>query len=132
VAAAVITSAGKVLMIRRSVAEGHLTWQFPAGKLEAGGESAESAAVREAVEETGVTVMPRRVLGERTHPDTGARITYVACSLVGGTARAASSGEVAEVRWATAQEAGELADGAIYEPVRRYLRDVAALIGRGE
>jgi len=125
VAAAVIVLDARVLMVRRAVAEGALSWQFPAGKTEPG-ESAEEATVREAAEETGVTVTARRLLGERVHPGTGARITYVACDLVAGTARPASSREVAEVRWSSAEEADELTAGTIYDPVRRYLHEVAS------
>jgi 8-oxo-dGTP diphosphatase len=120
VAAAVITSGGRVLMIRRTVAEGTLSWQFPAGRTEPG-ESPEDAAVREAAEEAGVTVTARRVLGERIHPGTGAQVAYVACDLVAGTAHPNSSREVAEVRWATLTEADDLTSGSIYELVRRYL-----------
>jgi 8-oxo-dGTP diphosphatase len=67
VAAAVITSGGRVLLIRRAVAEGALSWQFPAGKT-GPGESAQDTAVREAAEEAGVTVIARRMIGERVHP----------------------------------------------------------------
>src|SRR6185437_2848028 len=120
IAAAVVTHGGRVLLIRRAVAEGTLSWQFPAGKM-LPGENAERAAVREASEEAGVTVTAKHVLGERVHPGTGARITYVACDMVAGTARPASAREVAEVRWASPQDVDDLTGGTIYEPVRRYL-----------
>jgi 8-oxo-dGTP diphosphatase len=129
VGAAVIMSGGRVLLIRRATAEGTLSWQFPAGKTEPS-ESVEDAAAREAAEEAGVTVIALRVLGERIHPATAARITYVACDLAGGVARAASKREVAEARWVTLEEADELTGGTIYEPVRRYLGEAGA--GRGE
>lgn len=122
VAAAVITSGGRVLLIRRTAAEGALLWQFPAGKV-LPGETAEEAAAREAAEETGVEVTATHLLGERIHPGTGARVAYVGCALAGGTARAASPGEVAEVRWASSQEADELTAGTIYAPVLQYLRE---------
>ena len=120
IAAAVITYGGRVLLIRRAVAEGALSWQFPAGKTEPG-ESAEDAAAREGAEETGITAVALHVIGERVHPQTGARVSYVACTVAGGTARTASPREVAEVRWASLREADELTGGTIYEPVRRYL-----------
>lgn len=124
VAAAVITCGGRVLLIRRAVAEAALSWQFPAGKVQAG-ENAEQAAAREAAEETGVEVTGMRLLGERVHPATGALIAYVACALGSGTARPASPREVAEVRWVSPQEADDLTGGTIHEPVRLYLREIA-------
>ncbi|HEY8982450.1 MAG TPA: NUDIX domain-containing protein, partial [Streptomyces sp.] len=36
IAAAVIVRGGRVLLVRRRVAEGELVWQFPAGKVEVG------------------------------------------------------------------------------------------------
>jgi 8-oxo-dGTP diphosphatase len=125
IAAAVITYGGRVLLIRRALAEGALSWQFPAGKI-LPGESAEEAAVREAAEETGVEVTAVHLLGERIHPATGVRITYVACTAASGAAWAMSPREVAEVRWASPQEADELTGGTIYAPVRRYLRKAAS------
>jgi 8-oxo-dGTP diphosphatase len=124
IAAAVITYSARVLLIRRAVAEGALSWQFPAGKV-LPGETAEEGAVREAAEEAGVEVTAARLLGERVHPGTGARVTYVACAAADGTARVASAREVAEVRWVSPEEADELTGGTVYEPVREYLRRVA-------
>ncbi|GIM93808.1 NUDIX domain-containing protein [Paractinoplanes toevensis] len=77
VAAAVVVDDGKVLLIRRAVAEGRLSWQFPAGKVEPG-ESGEQAAAREAFEETGLVLRSVGSLGERVHPDTGRVMIYVA------------------------------------------------------
>lgn len=67
IAAAVIVNDGQVLLVRRRVSEGALSWQFPAGEVEAG-ESGAEAAVRETQEETGLTVRPAGSLGERVHP----------------------------------------------------------------
>jgi 8-oxo-dGTP diphosphatase len=128
IAAAVITYGARVLLIRRAVAEGALSWQFPAGKV-LPGETAEEGAMREAAEETGVEVTVAQLLGERIHPGTGACIAYVACTVTGGTSRAASPREVAEVRWASPEEADELTGGTIYEPVRRYLREATGAAG---
>lgn len=85
ITAAIIVSDGRVLMVRRRVKEGELSWQFPAGEVEAG-ESAEDAAVREALEETGLIVRATKHLGERVHPATGRRMIYIACAVVTGTA----------------------------------------------
>src|SRR5690606_39407769 len=86
ISAAIIVADGKVLMVRRRVSEGELMWQFPAGAIEPG-EGAEEAAVREAGEETGLTVKAVRLLGERVHPKTGRAMSYTACEVVEGEAR---------------------------------------------
>ncbi|WP_010284591.1 NUDIX hydrolase, partial [Streptomyces sp. SA3_actF] len=46
IAAAIVINEGRVLMVRRRVSEGQLSWQFPAGEIESG-ETGEEAAVRE-------------------------------------------------------------------------------------
>ncbi|MFD9010395.1 NUDIX hydrolase [Streptomyces sp. NPDC059552] len=101
------------------------SWQFPAGKVEPG-EAWEDAAVRETKEETGLDVSVAGVLGERVHPATGRLMSYAACEVVGGSARAAAPTEIAEVAWATLAELPGYIPYAIFEPVQRYLE---ALIG---
>jgi 8-oxo-dGTP diphosphatase len=123
IAAAVVVDAGRVLLIRRSLPEGSLRWSFPSGKQDPG-ETVEQAAAREALEEAGVTVVPLRLLGERTHPGTGRRMVYVACRLLSGTAHAASPREVAEVAWVGLVELGRLVPGGVYGPVQAYLNEV--------
>ncbi|MFE2297938.1 NUDIX hydrolase [Streptomyces sp. NPDC059445] len=120
VAGAVITHAGRVLLIRRAVAAGSLVWTFPSGKVEAAEDPAE-AAVREALEEAGVIVEPLSVLGERVHPVTGWRVAYVACRLLSGEARAASPREVAEVAWVRFADIPHLVPGGLFGPVEKYL-----------
>lgn len=122
VAAAVVVEDGKVLLVRRAVPEGRLSWQFPAGTVESG-ETAEQAAAREAFEETGLALRSVSGLGERVHPDTGRAMIYVACEVIGGVAHAASREEVAEVVWCDRESLVALIPYPIYEPVRRYLDD---------
>lgn len=86
IAAAVIVKAGRVLLVQRRVKEGSLFWQFPAGEIEAE-ELAGQAAIREAREETGLTVVETKILGQRIHPTTGRTIVYVACDPIEGNAR---------------------------------------------
>src|SRR3954470_10150315 len=86
IAAAVIVNDGRVLLVRRKVKEGQLSWQFPAGEVEPG-ESDADAAARETLEEVGLTVRPVERLGERVHPATGRTMVYVACEVADGTAR---------------------------------------------
>ena len=115
IAASIIVVDGRVLMIRRSVPEGELSWQFPAGKIEPG-ESPEEAAVREAYEETGLIVRAGRSLGERVHPVTGRTMVYVACDLADGTARVMDEREVAEVAWCDRAELAERVPHSLFDP----------------
>ncbi|WP_433371749.1 NUDIX hydrolase [Actinoplanes sp. CA-142083] len=111
-----IVECGRVLLVRRRVAEGRLSWQFPAGKVEPG-ETSVAAAVRETFEETGLIVRAIRPLGSRVHPDTGRMMFYVACEVIEGTAFVAAPEEVAEVAWCDPTMLAGL-----HEPVRDYLR----------
>lgn len=120
VAAAVVIWNCRVLLIRRRVVEGELSWQFPAGKVEPG-ESREAAAVRETREETGVSVAAHKFLGERVHPATGRLIFYTACVLLEGTAHVAAPREVAEVVWVPHDELLRYVPHGIHAPVQKYL-----------
>lgn len=125
IAAAIIVNDGRVLMARRRVREGTLSWQFPAGQLE-DGESPEDAAVRETREEVGLTVVASRLLGERVHPATGRQMAYVLCEVVDGTARVADSEELAEIAWCDRPTLAEYVPTGLFSPVRNYLDDVLA------
>ncbi|MCX4671577.1 NUDIX domain-containing protein [Streptomyces sp. NBC_01381] len=120
IAAAVIVHDGRVLLIRRRVAEVSLLWQFPAGKVEPD-EASEQAAAREALEEAGVVAEPLSVIGERLHPTSGRRVVYVACRWLSGEARAASPREVAEVAWVRLDGIPQLVPGGLFGPVQAYL-----------
>ncbi|MEO3930973.1 NUDIX hydrolase [Micromonosporaceae bacterium B7E4] len=119
IAAAVIVEDGRVLMVRRRVKEGTLSWQFPAGEVEPG-ESDADAAVREAREETGLTVRSVERLGERVHPATGRTMVYVACRVVDGVAFVADTDELAEVEWCSRGKLLEYVPYPFYEPVQDY------------
>lgn len=120
IAAAVIVQDGRVLMVQRRVKEGELSWQFPAGEVEAD-ETPEAAAVRETAEEVGLTVKAIRLLGERVHPKTGRQISYTACQVVSGTATVVDTEELAELAWITHDQIAEFVPYGLFEPVQAYL-----------
>ncbi|WP_411109880.1 NUDIX domain-containing protein [Streptomyces sp. c-19] len=120
VAAAVVVQGERVLLVRRRVAEGALSWQFPAGKIEPE-ETPGEAAARETEEETGLLVVPQSVLGQRVHPMTGREIHYIACRPVGGQAVVASADEVAGLAWATHSEIPQYVPYGLFGPVQNYL-----------
>ncbi|MFJ4337321.1 NUDIX hydrolase [Streptomyces sp. NPDC088915] len=125
IAAAIVVNQGCVLMVRRRVSEGQLSWQFPAGEVEPG-EAREDAAVRETQEETGLTVAAVKLLGERVHPKTGRLMSYTACEVLAGMAHVADTEELAELAWVTHDEIPEYVPYGLFEPVQEYLD--AALI----
>ncbi len=122
ISAAIIVDGGRVLMVRRRAKEGELSWQFPAGGIEAG-ETAEEAAVRETREETGLTVTALKLLGGRVHPKTNRQMFYTACEVVSGTAHVADDDELAEVAWSSHEELPEYVPYGLFGPVQEYLDD---------
>lgn len=120
ISAAIIVDGGLVLMIRRRVSEGELMWQFPAGGIETG-ESPEQAAVRETLEETGLTVEAIKLLGERVHPKTGRLMSYTACRLLEGVAIVGDVEEIAEVAWVAHADLPTYVPYGLFEPVQQYL-----------
>ncbi len=123
IAAAIVTDAGRVLMVRRRVSEGQLSWQFPAGEIEPG-ESPEQAAVRETQEETGLTVKVVELLGERVHPKTGRRMSYTACEVLSGTAAVVDTEELDALAWITRAEIPEYVPYGLFEAVQAHLDEV--------
>ncbi|MEU3299678.1 NUDIX hydrolase [Streptomyces sp. NPDC006678] len=120
IAAAIVVHEERVLMVRRRISEGQLSWQFPAGEAEPG-ETREEAAVRETSEETGLEVAAVRLLGERIHPKTGRLMSYTACEVTGGTAYVADTEELAELAWVALGEIPQYVPYGLYEPVQEYL-----------
>ncbi|MBV6696050.1 NUDIX hydrolase [Kitasatospora aureofaciens] len=120
IAAAIVVHEGRVLMVRRRVSEGQLSWPFPAGEIEAG-ESPEEAAARETKEETGLGVASIKLLGERVHPKTGRLMSYTACEVVSGTAEVVDTEELDELAWVVLAEIPQYVPYGLYEPVQAYL-----------
>ncbi|MCX2969784.1 MULTISPECIES: NUDIX hydrolase [Streptomyces] len=120
IAAAIVIHEGRVLMVRRRVREGQLSWQFPAGEIEPGEELAH-AAVRETQEETGLTVAAVQLLGQRVHPKTGRLMAYTACRVLGGTAQVVDTEELGELAWVAHGDIPEYVPYGLFEPVQEYL-----------
>ncbi len=123
IAAAIIVSDGRVLLVRRRVSEGQLSWQFPAGAVEPG-ESDEEAAVREAWEEVGLRVRAVKRLGERIHPATRRMMVYVACEVVDGTPYVADEEELVEATWCNGAQLTEHVPYPLFGPVQDYFAAV--------
>jgi 8-oxo-dGTP diphosphatase len=127
---AVIIEDGRVLLVKRGHPPLAGEWSIPGGVLELG-ETLREAAVREAREETCLTVEPADLLGvyDRViRDDAGLTIYHFVlidflCRPAGGKAQAADDAD--EVRWFTPAEVGELGlpeDTA--EVVRRGFRKI--------
>ena len=133
ISAAVIVRNGRVLLVKRRVKEGTLSWQFPAGGVEPG-ETPVEAAIREAREETTLVATELKVLGDRIHPKTGREMHYVAVDAPEGFAAVGDEEELAAVAWATHDELGEYVPYGFFEPVQEYLDDAlgesSSVVGR--
>jgi 8-oxo-dGTP diphosphatase len=105
--------------------DGYGTWSFPGGWLEFG-ESPSEAAVREVLEETGVTVAARKDLGFVCCPSEVADIQIVtliiACSYVEGDLRITEPDKCPEVAWVRRPTDGR----PLFAPVRAW-RDAGHL-----
>jgi 8-oxo-dGTP diphosphatase len=120
IAAAVIVKDGCLLLARRRVSEGSLSWQFPAGAIEPG-ETPEDAAVRETFEETGLVVAARSILGERVHPATKRQMFYVQADAIAGSAHVADEEELDTVAWVKLDEISDYVPAPFYGPVQEHL-----------
>jgi len=118
VALAIVTSELGVLAGRRN--DNTPPWTFIGGQLQPG-ESAADCVVREVKEETGLEVVPGRVLGRRVHKDTNRTLIYLAASPAHSTdVYVGDPAELAEVRWLSLAEADELLPG-MFPPAMAYL-----------
>ena len=106
---AIIIENSRVVLVKRAHPPLQAQWSIPGGVLEVG-ELVPDAAVREAREETGLTVEPGELLGvyDRVLRDPGGRVQYhyvlvdFLCRRVSGELQAAD--DAAAVRWFTREE----------------------------
>lgn len=110
---AIIIDDGRVLLVKRGHAPLAGEWSIPGGVLELG-ETVREGVVREALEETGLTVEALELLGifDRIVRDLDERTLYhyvlidFFCRPIAGEAR--SGGDADEVRWFTPNEFSNL------------------------
>lgn len=99
-AGALVTRDDRLLLARRAREPFHGYWDIPGGFLDPG-EHPEAAVVRELEEETGLTVVPTRLLGlyaDTYGPNGHPTITaYYVARVVGGSERPAD--DVSELGW---------------------------------
>jgi 8-oxo-dGTP diphosphatase len=106
---AIIIEEARVVLVKRAHPPLQAQWSIPGGVLEIG-ELVREAAIREAREETGLTVEPGELLGvyDRVLRDPSGRVQYhyvlvdFLCRRVVGDLAAAD--DAAEVRWFTREE----------------------------
>src|SRR5271165_634053 len=106
---AIIIEDARVVLVKRAHPPLQAEWSIPGGVLEVG-ELVREAAIREAREETGLTVEPGELLGvyDRVLRDADERVQYhyvlidFLCRRVAGDLVAAS--DAAEVRWFARKE----------------------------
>jgi 8-oxo-dGTP diphosphatase len=123
---AIIIEDSRVVLVKRAHPPLQAEWSIPGGVLEVG-ELVREAAIREAREETGLTVEPGELLGvyDRVLRDADGRVQYhyvlidFLCRRVAGELAAAS--DAAEVRWFTRDEL----------PALRLAEDTLEVIRKG-
>lgn len=125
----VVIDGDRVLLVQRGKEPGAGTWAFPGGRLELG-ETLAEAAVREAHEETGLTIEPGEVIAVRDLIDSDEagriRFHYVLIDLlaqpVGGTLRPGD--DSLAVRWIGLEDMADLPMAPhMVEVVRQLLAD---------
>lgn len=110
---AIIIEEGRVVLVKRGHPPLQGEWSIPGGVLEVG-EMLRDAAVREAREETGLTVETQDLLGvfDRVLQDASGQTMYhyvlidFLCRRVSGELKGASDAE--EARWFTREQAAEV------------------------
>ena len=99
-AAIIFDTQGRVLLVKENyISPGSVAprWSLPGGAVEPG-ETPQEAAIRETLEETGLTVNIDHLIGSYTL-DTGFTAYAFRCHILAGTPSVPATGEIAEIRW---------------------------------
>jgi len=120
-AAAVIQQDGKFLLVQEATPVVHGLWNWQQGKVDEG-ESPETAAIREAKEETGLDVRVVRKLGVIQNPFPNTKEIHVFLTEVVGGELKVLEGEILQAKWFTLEELEEIKDKTpgqwVFETIR--------------
>lgn len=117
----IVIKAGKILLIKRALKEGNLSWQFPAGKIMEN-ETPKDAVIREVFEETSIMCDPIDFLGERFVND-NVKAFYFLCTYSKGTVRPLFR-EVKKAKWKSINEVRGLITTDLFEPVNQKFSSI--------
>jgi 8-oxo-dGTP diphosphatase len=108
VGAVIKDAAGRLLLIQRGHEPGAGLWSLPGGRIEPG-ETDQQAVAREVMEETGLAVESRRLLGRVELPGSDGTVIDVRDYLAVVTGGELAAGDdAADARWVTAAELDRL------------------------
>ena len=95
-------SNNEVLFIKRSMKKKTLpgAWSFPSGTKE-NNESLEDTTMREAMEELGVKVNPKKIMSNIDLPEFSVRLFFMLCNVEEGEPKITEPDEIDELRWMT-------------------------------
>ncbi len=111
---------GRVLLVRRAIEPGYGKWVFPGGYVDRG-EQVEQAALREALEESGLSVRLEGLIGIYSYRGRTPIVIVYAARPIGGTL--ATDDESLEIKWFAPAELpwDALAFSSTQEALRDYL-----------
>ena len=119
----IVVKEREVLLVRRRISEGELSWQFPGGEIK-DFESESKAVEREFNEEVGIEISAKEKFGERVHPNTDRKIAYWLCEHVSGDAYLKDDDELDRVEWVEFNDIFEYIKSSLYEPVGEYISNM--------